>query len=168
MIRLLAAHPFLRAPVAGGEVGFAADDRFDARLLRGRVKLDRPGQIAVVGDGNRFLAQFHGPRHKPVNMAHAVEEAVVGVVMKVGEQALTRPEHAPEREARESNKNRQISEESCVWQTSSRTPRNRHFETRSDYNLRHRAAAESISGMPRYIVYLAPAITTSGRTPAGD
>ena len=67
--------------LAGSHIAFDADDRLDAGFLRSGIELDCAVEIAVVGNGNRFLAQVNGPRHQLVDMAHSVEEAVVGMVM---------------------------------------------------------------------------------------
>ena len=47
----LRGRPSRSVPAAGGDVRLVADDRVDAGLLALAVELDRPVQVAVVGDG---------------------------------------------------------------------------------------------------------------------
>ena len=86
----LAARVFLEA-APGGDVGLVADDRVDLRGLGGLVKLERPVQIAVVGDRQGVHAQLDRAVDKPVDRTRPVEEAVVAVAVKVGERLRAHP-----------------------------------------------------------------------------
>ena len=85
MIRRVA---LVRRPIfyhARRHVGFATDDRFDARLFRFLIKFDRAVEIAMIGDGDgrhpEFLRLFHQLPHPH----RAIEEGVFGVKMEVDE-----------------------------------------------------------------------------------
>ena len=71
--------------VVAGDVDFAADDGVDAGVFGGVVEGDGAEEVAVVGhaDGGHFL--FGADLHELVDFAGAVEEGVVGVVVKVNE-----------------------------------------------------------------------------------
>ena len=74
--------------VASGDVDFAADDGADAFVFGGVVELDSAEEVAVVGhaDGGHFL--LGADLHELVDFAGAVEEGVVGVVVKVDERGF--------------------------------------------------------------------------------
>ena len=58
---LLHAAGLFRTPAPRGDVGLVADDRVDPRGFGGRVELQRPVQIAVVGQGQGVHPQCLGP-----------------------------------------------------------------------------------------------------------
>jgi hypothetical protein len=89
--RVLLAAGILLEAAARGDVGLVADDRVDARGLGGLVELERPVEVAVVGDRQGVHAQFHRPRHQPVDRAGAVEQAVVAVAVEVDEGGRAHP-----------------------------------------------------------------------------
>ena len=70
---------------ARGDIDLAADDGLDAGLSGCLVELDDAVHHAVVGDGQAVHAQLFGPCHQLRDAAHAVEQAVFGVDMEVGE-----------------------------------------------------------------------------------
>jgi hypothetical protein len=57
--------------------------------FRGVVELHGPEQIAVVGhpDGRHFL--FSADLHQLIDFAGAIEQGIVGVVVKVNERGLS-------------------------------------------------------------------------------
>ena len=71
----------------GGYVDLAAYDRVDASLFAKAIEVDCAVQVAVVGDGQAGHPQFGGPGHELLKSAEAVEQAVLGMNMKVREQA---------------------------------------------------------------------------------
>ena len=68
-----------------GHVDLAADDRADAALFGGLVEIQNAVHVAVVGDGHSLLPQFLGAVQKALNAAGAIQEAVFGVDMEMGE-----------------------------------------------------------------------------------
>ena len=67
------------------DVEFAAKDRMNAVVLRGVKEMDRAVNVAVVGNGNRLLADPGDALHQLFDVAGAVEQGVVGVQVQVGE-----------------------------------------------------------------------------------
>ena len=84
---------------AGGEVGLVPDDRLDAGLLALAVELDRPVQVAVVGDGAGGHAQRLGLGDQLGDAVGPVEQAVVGVAVEVRELAVHRDPRKAKRAA---------------------------------------------------------------------
>ena len=72
-------------------VGLAADDRPDARCLTLGVELDGAVESAMVGDGKTVHTQLPRPLHQRPNSAEAVQKAIFGVNVKMGEHELNRP-----------------------------------------------------------------------------
>jgi hypothetical protein len=70
---------------AGRDVRLHPEDRLDPRLLRLLVELDRPEQVAVVGERERGHAELGRALDHRVDLARAVEQAVVGVPVEVDE-----------------------------------------------------------------------------------
>jgi hypothetical protein len=91
---LLLAAALLPA-VPGGQVRLVADDRVDAALLALGVELDRPVQVAVVGDGAGGHAQLLGLLDQLGDAVEAVQQGVVGVQVEVGELAVGHRRPAP-------------------------------------------------------------------------
>jgi len=81
---VLAGAGFL-VPAARDDVHLAADNGFDAGLLRLLVELHGAVQVAVVGDGQGRHSAGGGLGHQPVDGAGAVEQRVVGVHMQMDE-----------------------------------------------------------------------------------
>ncbi len=77
--------PFFVFHAAHGEVGFDADDRFDARFFGGAVEGHGSVHYAVIGEGDGGLVEFDGAVDEIVDAAEAVEEAVFAVVVEVDE-----------------------------------------------------------------------------------
>ena len=67
------------------EIDFAADDRLDAGLAAFLVKFDRAEKIAVVAQRQRGHFQLGGARGQLRDAAGAVEQAVLGVDVKMDE-----------------------------------------------------------------------------------
>jgi hypothetical protein len=74
-----------RRRVALDEVGLAAEDRVDARLARLGVELDRPEEVAVVGERQAPHAVPRGLAEQRVDADRAVEQREVAVDVEVGE-----------------------------------------------------------------------------------
>ena len=68
-----------------GDVGFAADDRFQALGRGGAIKLDRREEVSVVGNRHRRHSQLNRPVHQDRNLAGAVQETVIGVQVQMNE-----------------------------------------------------------------------------------
>src|SRR4030095_5906354 len=76
----------LRAPLLASprrHVELAAEDRLDARLLRGEVEIDRPKEVAVVGERDGGEAELLRLVDQLVELGGAAERAglVVGRAM---------------------------------------------------------------------------------------
>jgi hypothetical protein len=89
--RVLLVAGILLKPAARGDVGLVADDRVDARLLRGVVKFEGAVEVAVVGDRQGVHPEFDRAAHEPVDGARAVEQAVVAVAVEMGETGRAHP-----------------------------------------------------------------------------
>jgi len=68
---------------AGGEIDFAADDRFDPGLAAFLVKFDGAEKIAVVAQGEGGHFEFRRALGEFRDAAGSVEEAVLGVDVKM-------------------------------------------------------------------------------------
>src|SRR5438094_9205741 len=69
----------------GGEIGLEAEDRPDLARPSLGVKLPRPVQVAVVGDGERVHAERLNPVEQFGDPVGAVEERVLAVGVEVNE-----------------------------------------------------------------------------------
>ena len=67
------------------DVRLAADDRFDAGVLRFLVKFDRAEKIAVIGHGHRRHFEFRRFFHQLLHPHRAIEERVFGVEVEMNE-----------------------------------------------------------------------------------
>ena len=67
----------------GGDIGLATDDRFQALFVGRLVKFDRAIHAAMVGDRDRRHVAGVRLIHHIRNTASAVEQAVLGVQMKM-------------------------------------------------------------------------------------
>ena len=70
-------------PIRLRDVHLAADDRFDAGLLRGFIEADRAEQIAMIGNGDRRHLVFCRRLGQRVVIARAIEQAETGVQVKM-------------------------------------------------------------------------------------
>ncbi len=71
--------------VPGRAVGLYAQDRMEPGLLGLAVEVDSAVEVAVVGDGDRLLAQRSRALHQRGDLGEAVEEAEFRVQVQVGE-----------------------------------------------------------------------------------
>ena len=76
VVPLVGEDPGLVVPVPRRNVGLAAEDGFDARLLTGLIKRDGAIHDAVVGQCQCVLTQFLRPGHQLRDAAGAVQQAV--------------------------------------------------------------------------------------------
>ena len=74
----------------GRDVGLAAEDGLDPVLARALVEIEGPEQVAVVGDGHGLHAALEHAGEELVQPDRAIEEAVLGMQMQMGELS-----HAP-------------------------------------------------------------------------
>ena len=77
------AHPFL--PASRGDVGLDPDDRLHAVAPGGAVEVNRAEEVAVVRQGEGGQAQLRRPRGQSIDLACAVQKAVVRVHVQVAE-----------------------------------------------------------------------------------
>lgn len=66
-----------------GDVDFAANDWLYTGFLSRDIKIDNAIHGAVVSDSKAVHAQLFGPGNKLRNAAHAVEQAIFSVNMKM-------------------------------------------------------------------------------------
>ncbi len=67
----------------GGDIQFAADDRFDSVLIGMLIKIDRPVKIAMIGHRNGGHLIFFCLLKKVIETNRAVEETVLGMNVKM-------------------------------------------------------------------------------------
>lgn len=82
----------LGAPVAGGDVGFVADDRVDVLGFASVVELKRAVQIAVIGQRKGVHTVVGGALDQFGDGTRAVQQAVVTVAVKMDKRALRHEE----------------------------------------------------------------------------
>ena len=84
MVRVAAARAalFLQA-AARRHVNLAADDRRDALLPRGLIKINGAVEHAVVGDGDGGEFQRVSLVHQPVEPARSIEQGILGVEVQM-------------------------------------------------------------------------------------
>src|SRR5262249_10671307 len=68
-----------------GDVELAAEDRMDPVPAGRFVELDRPEEVAVVGERHRRHAQLAGAREERIDLDRTVEERVLAVEVQVDE-----------------------------------------------------------------------------------
>ena len=78
--------------LAGGDVGFVADDRIEAGRLAFLVELDGAEQVAVIGQGDGVHARRLGVGHQFGQAVGAVEQAVMTVTMKMNKRTFRHEE----------------------------------------------------------------------------
>jgi hypothetical protein len=77
------------AAILGGDVGLVADDRIDVVGFALVVELERPVEVAVVGDRHRVHARGLHLGHERIDAVGPVKQAVVRVAVKMNEGAFT-------------------------------------------------------------------------------
>ena len=80
-----AVDPLALVAAARSHVDLAAEDRLDPGRHRLPVELHRAEHVAVVGHGDGRLPQALGPLDQRGDLVGAVQQAVLGVAMKVYE-----------------------------------------------------------------------------------
>ena len=83
--RLVRRAPFLVQAAPGRHVTLAADDGLDPMLVSQLVKLDRPKQIPVIGQGQGGELVLLRPRKKLLRTDGPIEKAVMGMDVQVDE-----------------------------------------------------------------------------------
>ena len=71
--------------VRGGNVDFTPYDGLQSVVHRRLMKLYRSEKITVVGDRYGRVLQFPGAVHQPRHLARTIQQAVIGVKVKVNE-----------------------------------------------------------------------------------
>src|SRR5271163_4316690 len=72
-------------PLAGRQVGFAADNRLDPVLPRFEEKFDRSEHVAMVGHRDRGHPGLLGVIDQRANFVGAIEQAVLGMDVQMDE-----------------------------------------------------------------------------------
>ena len=88
MVRLLPFPGFALPPIAGSQVGLAADDGFDPGFTRRGIELDRTEHVAVIGDRNGWHVELLRPSDQGVDSRRPVEQAVMRVNVEMNERRL--------------------------------------------------------------------------------
>ena len=86
--RLLIRLPLFIGHAATSHVGLYANDRLDPALGGRLDELNRPVERAVIGNRNGVHAERLRFVHQRINLAHAVEQAELGVDVEMGEVGL--------------------------------------------------------------------------------
>ena len=85
---LLVGLPLLIGHATACNICLHADDRFDPTLRRRLNKLHRSVEGTVVGDRDGVHAERLRLVHERVDLAHAIEQAELGVDVEMGEVGL--------------------------------------------------------------------------------
>ena len=67
----------------GGNVSFVTHDRIDLRRLTGLVKLQRPVQIAMIGERQRVHTELFSTAYQLSDRTGTVQQTVVAVAMQM-------------------------------------------------------------------------------------
>ena len=86
----VAADAVAGSSVARGDIGFHADDRLEARLLRLFLELPSPMKVPVIGYGEGWLLEFQRLRDQVTDPVCTVEKGVFGMAMEVDEGHMIR------------------------------------------------------------------------------
>jgi len=78
-----AARRLLVEAAAGSDIDLTANNRFDAFVSGGLVKINRAAEHAVIGDRERRESQLVRFVDQPVEAAGAIEQRILGVQMEV-------------------------------------------------------------------------------------
>ena len=78
------------ASIARRDIGFHADNRLQARLLRFFLELPSPVQVTVIGYGEGGLFELQRSIDEIINAVGAVEKRVFRVAMEVDEGHMIR------------------------------------------------------------------------------
>ena len=86
----VSAHSVAGASIARRDIGFHADDRLQARLLRLFLELPSPVKVTVIGYGEGGLFEFQRSIDEIINAVGAVEKGVFRVAVEVDEGHMIR------------------------------------------------------------------------------
>ena len=86
----VAADAIAGASIAWRDIGFHADNRLEARLLRLFLELPRPVKVTVIGYGEGRLLKFQCLRDEIIDAVRAVEKGVFGMAVEVDEGHMIR------------------------------------------------------------------------------
>ena len=86
----VAADAVAGSSVARGDIGFHADDRLEARLLRFFLELPSPVKVTVIRYGKGWLLEFQRLRDEIIDAVCAVEKGVFGMAVEVYEGHMIR------------------------------------------------------------------------------
>ena len=78
------------ASIARRDIGFHADDRLQARLLRLFLELPSPVKVTVIGYREGRLLEFQRLRDQVTDPVCTVEKGVFGMAMEVDEGHMIR------------------------------------------------------------------------------
>ena len=78
------------ASIARCDIGFHADDRLEARLLRLFLELPSAVKVTVIGYGEGWLLELQRLRDEIVDPVCAVEKRVFGMAVEVDEGHMIR------------------------------------------------------------------------------
>lgn len=70
---------------AGCEINFTTKDGFDACFFAGLIEIDGPVEVAMIGHGDGWHAQFRGAGGEFRSADHAIEKRVGCMKMKMNE-----------------------------------------------------------------------------------
>ena len=76
--------------IARSDIGFHADDRLQARLLRLFLELPSPVKVTVIGYGEGWLLELQRLRDQIIDPVCTVEKGVFGMAVEVDEGHMIR------------------------------------------------------------------------------
>ena len=86
----VAADAIASAPISRRDIGFHADDRLEAGLLRFFLELPGPVEVTVIGYGERWLLELQRLRDQIIDPVCTVEKGVFGMAVEVDEGHMIR------------------------------------------------------------------------------
>ena len=86
----VSANAVAGSSIAWRDIGFHADYRLDARLLRFFLELPSPVQVTVIGYGEGWLLEFLRLRDEIIDAICAIEKGVFGMAVEVDEGHMIR------------------------------------------------------------------------------
>jgi len=86
----VAANAIAGASIARCDIGFHADNRLQARLLRLFLELPSPVKVTVIGYGECWLLELQRLCNQIIDSVCTVEKGVFGMAVKVDEGHMIR------------------------------------------------------------------------------
>ena len=86
LARVRAIESIARLPIAiGCDIGFDAENGFDSRSFRLRIKLMRAEEVAVIGHRDRIHPERFHAREQSIDLVSTIEQRVLAMQVQVRE-----------------------------------------------------------------------------------